>query len=106
MSGGLVTASVATVCAAVREGSPLCIEETIALRSAGADLQEKLGCSQGNMVDDAFVSEQPPTVEAIAARGATALKHNAPNRYRSIRLRTTMLVDFRFIDVPLCSRVL
>ena len=58
------------------------------------------------MADEAFVSEQPPTLEAIAARGATALKHNAPNRYRSIRLRTAILVDFRFIDVLLCSRVI
>lgn len=101
-----MTAIVTTVCTVVREGSRLCIEETIALLSGAADLQEKLGCSHGNMADEAFVPEQPPTVEAIAARGATALKHNAPNRYRSIGLRTAILVDFRFIDVVMLSRYL
>jgi hypothetical protein len=75
-----MTAIVTTARAAVREGSRLCIEETIAFLSVAADLQEKLGCSQGNMADEAFVSEQPPTVEAIDALGAAMLKQIAPSR--------------------------
>ena len=64
-----------------REGSRLCAEEAIALLlSLAALLQEKLGCSQGNMAEAAFVSEQPPKVDAIAVLGATMLKHKAPNR--------------------------
>jgi hypothetical protein len=71
---------VATARSAVLEGSRLSIEETIALLSVPADLQEKLGCSQGNMAEAAFVSEQRPKVEAIAVVGAATLKQKAPNK--------------------------
>lgn len=76
-----MTAIVTTARSIVLEGSRLCTEEMIALLlSLATLLQEKLGCSQGTMADEAFVSEQPPTVEAITVLGATMLKHKAPNR--------------------------
>ena len=69
--------------------------------SVAADLQKKLGCAQGNIADAAFVSEQPPTVEAIDALGAAMLKQMIPSMYKSAKLRIN-LVDFCLITLKGC----
>ncbi len=74
-----MTAMIVTARSPLREGSRLGIEETIAFLSVAVDLQEKLGRSQGNIADEAFVSEHPPTAEAIAALEVATLKQTAPS---------------------------
>jgi len=74
-----MTAIIVMARSPVRERSRLCIEETIAFLSVAVDLQEKLGRSQGNMADAAFVSEHPPTAEAIAALEVATLKQTVPS---------------------------
>lgn len=96
-----MTAIIVTARSPVRERSRLCIEETIAFLSVAVDLQEKLGCSQGNLADEAFESEQPPTAETIAALEVAMLKQTVPSMYKSAKLRIN-LVDFCRMTFKCC----